>query len=194
MRGHTNLPFIRHRLVDTEVDLGGQVMKCTASGALKLGQVVVLTGTRTVATSTTLADHSLVCGVVVGGANFDNKIVVNSALYNGNAAADNGEDVLVQFSGICYVICAAAIVVGTTVIPDTVTAGRVKTSAALAGALGTLAIAAGGVAVTSTAANGAIITGAGSLTGDGYFRAVGKLLQASGSANDIRPILLTLGA
>lgn len=211
MRGETNLPVLGHRVDD--VDIGGHTMRCTAAAAVKLGDIVYLSGTRTVNKSTTLSNHKLIVGVVVGGANTEMKYVTDSAQYNVLTVADANELVLIQYSGIAYVIAAAAIAVGVPLIPDTSTAGRVKAAADLAGAagdlavsaltVGTLAIAAGAVGVTSTAANGAIIEGApgggvlsgtAGLSGDGYFRGVGRLLEASSNAGDIRAALLNIGA
>lgn len=211
MRGVTNFPYIEHRIPETNVSLGGLVMRCTAAAALKLGDVVYLSGTRTVNKSNSVSNHSLVCGVVVGGYNTEMQIVTDPAAYNVLVAADQDESVIVQVNGICYIIAKAAITVGKAVIPDTTDAGKVKEAAAItgAGAIGTLAatkgtlqVGADSTPVTSTAANGDILTGAPALTGaptvtmsgDGFFRGVGKLLQASSADGDIRPILLTLGA
>lgn len=194
MHKPTNLPWIAHRIPSTDAEIGGAVMICTAAAALKLGDVVYLSGTRTVNKSATVGNHALVCGVVVGGTNTGMQADYNAANYNSIVAADANEQVLVQYNGIALVICKAAITIGRTVIPDTTDAGKVKDSAVLTSTVGTLVVDSGATPVTSTAANGAIISGAPAVAGDGFFRAVGKLLQASGADGDIRPCLLTIGA
>lgn len=172
---------------------GGVVLPFTAAGALNVGDIVWISADMTVNKSNVAADHQKVIGVVVAGphssplassAAASNNPAWMEPVYDPNqiaagvaASLNAGDQVLVCVLGIAYVVTAAAIAAGVGLVPDTVTPGRVK-------AASDPAVAAGATAVTSTAANGAIITG------DGFRRGCGKLLEASGGAGVAKRALI----
>jgi hypothetical protein len=126
--------------------LGGDVIRLKAAAALKAGQVVYLSADFTVNISATLTDHDEAVGIVVGGENTNMQVLEDPSAYNSFTVADANEDVLVQISGVAYVITDAAIAVGLKVIPDTVTAGRVKAGTTAGLIVGKLLEASTGVA------------------------------------------------
>jgi hypothetical protein len=187
---------------DARLSIGGAVIKMKAAAALKLWDVVYLSAALTVNKSATVGNHSKRIGVVVGGANTDNTVVTDSALYDSMTVADADEDVLVQVAGIAYVIAGGTVNAGDRVIPDTGTAGRVKAGAVITATAANPTQAAssvdsGAVAVTSTAANGNIITngaitaGAITMAGDGMNTILGVMLEGA-TAGQIKRCLLTL--
>lgn len=157
-----------------DMDAGGccgDVFRYNANVALNIGDAVhLISGTANKVTkTTTTADHGRVVGVVVGGAKTYMQIITDPGAYNVVQAAAIGEQVLVLFDGIIYVIAGGTIAEGDNIRLDTGTAGRVIATVAqsiaapaisgapaLTGApdKGTLAIAAGATPVTSAAANG----------------------------------------
>ena len=181
---------------DSRAKVGGTVVQFKAGAALKLGDVVYISAADTVNKSTTAADHRKRIGVVVGGAHTNDEVVDDSTLYNVSTAADADEDVLVLVFGIAYVTVAGALSAGDLIIPDTVTAGRVKAGADISVGIGTLdaTIDAGAVAVTSSGANGAIatVTGSPSIAGDTANRALGMMLEASTVAGQVRRAIIYL--
>lgn len=171
---------------------GGMVIPFTASGDLKAGDAVYLSAAATVAKSTTASNHDKVIGIVIGGDSLGGDVVDDSALV-GTIVALSGAKVQVLVQGVGYVVTAAAIAAGVSIVADTVTAGRVKASAAVTatGANPTQAastIDAGATGVTSSGANGAIITngaitqGAVTVAGAGMGRIIGRMLNASSGA------------
>lgn len=135
MRGTTNLPYVRHEPLGADVAaeyVGGQVIRALAGAALLIGDVVYWSAANTVNKSATTAAYAAFAGVVVGGANTFFQCIDNDADL-GITAADTGEEVLVQISGIAWVLAAAATAAGATVGVVT-TSGRVDDSTATAGA------------------------------------------------------------
>lgn len=183
---------------------GGDCIQFTANGTLKLGDVVYLSSSTTVAISVTGSNHDKVIGVVVGGQALGSSAVNDDAALVGTTAATNGQTVIVLVRGVAYVVLAGTIAAGVSIVADTTTAGRVKAATALTGSganptqanptQAASTIDAGATAVTSSAANGAIITngaitagaitqGAVSLAGEGTGRIIGRLLQNGAVTN-----------
>lgn len=166
--------------------VSGVVIEYTANAALKLGEAVYTQAAGVVDKSTTLGNHSLVAGVVVGGDNTNMQAVSDSGLINSLTAADAGERVLVLVCGIYWVISGGAITAGAQIVLDTATAGRVKAATTIAVSATGLTINSGATPVTSSAANGAIIGGTGTVSGDDIGRSFGRILEAAAGAAEIK--------
>lgn len=169
---------------DAGVSVGGRVISAVALGTLTLGQAVCwISGTdRGVNTSTAAAVHRGFAGIVVGGtrlmAGSGNFACANErGDYGVLQAATVNQEVLIQIDGIAFAIMAGGYAVGTVLVPDTGTAGRVLTAA-------DIGVTTGATAVTSSAANGA-----GTVTGING-RGIGKLLEVSTLAGQVRAIHL----
>lgn len=159
---------------------GGIVLpfKNGSGGTLLLGDSVFISADRSVSKSVTAADHTKRVGIVVGGQQTGFEANNNLGEYGVRVAANNGEVVMVCVQGVSYVICDAAIGAGVAVAPSTTVAGRVRPA--------TLpTITAGATAVTSSAANGA-----GTISGDGFNRILGTLLEASTGAGQVKLALI----
>lgn len=117
------LTFNRSRQDKNAAEVGGIVETFTAGAALNTGDIVFISAADTVNKSTTQANYVGFAGVVVGGALTNDNITTTTGI----AAAETGQRVLVQVSGIANVVAGGAVTVGTnfSVIPDTGTAGRV---------------------------------------------------------------------
>lgn len=124
----TRFPYLHLSTdADERAEVGGIVLKFKAAADLKLGDCVFLSAAETVNKSTTTGDHDAVVGIVVGGANTNNEVVNQSALYGVAVAANTDEDVLVLVYGIAYVIPDATDNAGDLIIPDdATTAGQVE--------------------------------------------------------------------
>lgn len=173
-KGVSNHHYLGGGIMDGRCRQNGKIERFKGNSALKLGQVVYMQADFTVDVSNSTSDHDKMVGIVVGGELTNYQVIETTTAYNVNAVNAAGGDVLVQTSGIVNIIVAAAIAVGTRLVPDTVTAGRVKAATTVtqgAGGLGTLVVAgapaigtldatidAGATPVTSSAANGAVAT------------------------------------
>lgn len=183
----------------------GDVIQLTASGTLKIGDVVYYSAASTVAKSATGSNHDKIAGVVIGGQSTYDSIIDDSALV-GTTAATDGQRVLVLLHGIAYVVVAAAIAAGVAIVADTATAGRVKAATAHTATAAdptqatttqvNSTVPAGATPVTSSAANGAIITagaitngaitaGAITVAGEGNNRIIGKVINAGAGAASV---------
>lgn len=175
---------------------GGVILPFAAAAALNVGDVVWISADMTVNKSVVPADHQKLIGVVVGGARSSPLFQATGAPTNIDAiepvydpvaiaagivaAGAVGETVFVCVLGMCYVICDAVIAAGLRLSPSVTVAGRVRPST-------DPVISAGAVAVTSSAANGA-----GTVSGDGFGRGVGKLLEASGGIGQVKRAFISL--
>lgn len=157
---------------------GGVVFPFKAGGALLLGDSVYISADRTVNKSAVAADHTKRVGIVVGGQQTGFECNNNLGEYGVRVAANATEIVLVCLQGVSYVICDAAIAAGLPISPSVTVAGRVRPATVPV-------VAAGAVAVTSAVANGA-----GSITGDGFNRILGMLLEASTGAGQVKLALI----
>lgn len=183
-KGVSNFGYIGSGVHYARGRIGGRVIRVKGVTAFKPGQLCYWSADETVTvTATATTHHDKVAGVVVGGNLTNYQIIEDSAAYNVITVNDANSDVLVQVDGIAYVICAAAIAVGVRLVPDTATAGRVKAATAM-----DATVDAGGVAVTSSAANGGIVTP----TGDSFGFVIGKLIEASGGAAQVKRALLSV--
>ena len=217
--GLTGLPWILggpedapSSTIDATDMMGGRVIRAIAAATLKIGDVVFWSASRKVdKTPTATTNHYKVAGVVVSGKNFHNEVPHDASIV-GSTAALVDEEVIVCFSGVCFVVADAAIAAGVPIAPSTTVAGRVRPATALAAAaagLGTLAvaaaelsIAAGATPVTSTAANGTIISVAGdgltgalaaaALSGDLLDVKIGRIIEAATDAADVRLALINV--
>lgn len=169
---------------DVGITVGGRVISAIALGTLTLGQAVCwIAGTdRGVNTSTAVGVHRAFAGIVVGGtrlmAGSGNFACANDrADYGVIQAATVNQEVLIQIDGVAFAIVAGANAVGTVLVPDTTTAGRVLAAA-------DVGVTAGATAVTSSAANGA-----GTVTGING-RGIGKQIEISTLAGQVRAIHL----
>lgn len=159
---------------------GGIVLpfKNGSGGTLLLGDSVFISADRSVSKSILPADHTRRVGIVVGGQQTGFECNNNLGEYGSRVAANATEVVLVCIEGVSYVICDAAIAAGVPIAPSTTVAGRVRPA--------TLpVVAAGAVAVTSSAANGA-----GTVSGDGFSRIHGTMLEASTGAGQVKLALI----
>lgn len=104
---------------------GGAVVEATASGALLIGDAVLISAADTVLKTATGTNHKNRLGIVVGGqATFGRVLTGSDAV--GFPAAASGEFVLVQISGIAWAVADAAIAaIMTKLRLGTTTAGRV---------------------------------------------------------------------
>lgn len=187
-KGVTNNNYVGSGIQYGKARLGGSVIRLKAGVALKLGDAVYCSADETVSKSATSSNHDEVMGVVVGGENTNFQVIEDSAAYNVMTAADANEDVLIQISGICYVICAAAIAAGQRLVLDTGTAGRAKAAADVtvtstgltitgAPAIGTLAVS-GAPAIGTLVVSGAPAIGTLDATVD-----AGAVAVTSSAAN-----------
>lgn len=104
--------------------VGGVTHLFTASGALLVGDAVYLSAPGTVAKSATAANYAGFVGFVAGGTATGNRI--NSPV--GASAAADGQQVVVQISGVARAIVGATgFTAGTdfTAVPSAATAGRI---------------------------------------------------------------------
>lgn len=104
---------------------GGNCIEMVASGALLIGDAVLVSAADTVLKTVTTTDHKNRLGIVVGGATTFMQVLTGSDAV-GLAAAASGEKVLVQIRGIAWVTADAAIAaIMTKLRLGTTTAGRV---------------------------------------------------------------------
>ena len=150
----SNFPFLTGEVVDKfaagDVAVGGIVIKLVAAGALNVGDFVFLSAAGKVNKSNTPANYQAAVGVVVGGKNTGMQCFTDwAAAAQISATSADNDEVLVQISGIAYVVSDAAVAVAAWVGPPATTAGRVDDGAnAVAGQrLGKALAAAGGAAV-----------------------------------------------
>lgn len=127
----SNFPYVRHSEDDLMGGLfavpGGEVAHFKAGGALNVGDVVVYSAALTVNKTTTVGDHDMIAGVVVGGARTFFEALSRKEDYNVIQAAASGEEVMVLYNGFAFCIFDAAVsAIGDYLIPSTTTAGRVK--------------------------------------------------------------------
>ena len=123
----TNLPWLLvNDELGGEIAAGGILLQAKAAAALNIGDCVFVSAAGTVNKSTTAGDHTEVCGIVVGGRNFERHAIQRTADV-GKAAAATGGEVFVCISGLCYGVAQAGIAVGVSIKPDVTTAGRVLT-------------------------------------------------------------------
>lgn len=132
----SNFNYITHRKRDGDVaPVGGIVLPFLAAATLLVGDVVFLSAANTVNKSATSADYIKFIGVVVGGRQLYGEVIdpdINQTSVVGQTAALVGEEVLVQITGIAYVVCAAAVAIAAPLQVVT-TSGRVDDPAAVAG-------------------------------------------------------------
>ena len=130
MYGTTNLPWIRHEPADADDAteyVGGHVVRLVAaSTTLNTGDCVYLSAAKTVDKSSTTANYVSFIGVVVGGESTHYQCVSKEADV-GIEAALAGKGVLVQITGIAWVLTAAAYDLGDALQVAT-TAGAVDDS------------------------------------------------------------------
>jgi hypothetical protein len=130
----TNLPYTKHSSdSDGIADIGGATVEFTAGAALNLGDAVFLSAANTVNKDT--ASGAKFVGIVVGGAQLKGYINTEQNKYGVIQAAATNERVIVQRSGIAYVLTEAAYAAGTHLIPSTTTAGRMLTNVTRAQAM-----------------------------------------------------------
>lgn len=103
-----------------------------AADTLLVGDVVFCSDDGTVNKSDTAADYVAFVGVVVGGTKTGLTVSNNLADVGVVEAADEDEEVIVQCSGVTYVVSAAALAVGVPLQVVT-TAGRVDDAVFVAG-------------------------------------------------------------
>lgn len=109
----------------TPVGGGGLCLIATASGALNVGDAVQLSAVDTVTKTIVTADHDQRIGIVVGGTQTGMRALVGSDAL-GIAAAADGEQVLVQYSGVAWAVADAnTVAAGDKVKLGETTAGRV---------------------------------------------------------------------
>jgi|SRR6478736_2408542 len=132
----THLPYVGLGVDGDDIGVptyGGQIARYTASGVLKVGDIVYVSAANTVAKSNTQANYATFAGVVVGSlSDFDGATVNDDSNLLG-ASLTSGATVLVQISGIAKVVADAAITVGTRISQGATTAGRVDDTAFTAG-------------------------------------------------------------
>lgn len=121
----TNHGFIELDEADKGYSLpGGIVKRFKASGALNIGDAVLLSAADTVTKTTTTTNHKNRMGIVVGGTATGMRVMQGSTLIGLAAAADT-QDVLVCISGICYGIAdGTTVALGDKLRLGTGTAGR----------------------------------------------------------------------
>lgn len=171
----------------TALSPGGPCRVYTAHQALAWGDMVYLTlGGRVGKSLESSLYQSFFAGVVVGGTTTNMQASTDSGLI-GVAMSAKGEQVLVQYSGICYVSCdTTGILIGNQLSAGRTTAGRARGDAVISGAwtVPGLAIKAGasvlvkavnvtqtvvaGVPGTATAANLDMAALAGTVTAGAY--------------------------
>lgn len=140
------LKFCRDSDVGASNAIGGAIEQYDSAGSLYTGQVVFMDASSQVNVSTTASKYAGYLGVVVGGklTGTDN-VVYGTGVQVTNAA---GQPVYVQITGNALVVAGGTVTPGThfSVVPDTVTAGRViagTTVATIVGATVTAGAAAG---------------------------------------------------
>lgn len=104
---------------------GGTIAEFVASGALNIGDAVLVSAADTVLKTITTTNHKNRLGIVVGG-KATNMFALTGSDALGFPAAASGEPVLVQISGIAWAVADAAIAaIMTKLRLGTTTAGRV---------------------------------------------------------------------
>lgn len=145
----THFPYIGLGLDAEDVGVptqGGTVIRATASGVLKVGDIVYLSAANTVAKSNTQANYVTFVGVVVGGlSDFDGAVVNDDSNLFG-ASLTTGTTVLVQISGVARVIADAAVAAGVRIGQGATTAGRVDDTVFTAGQMAGLSLTAAALA------------------------------------------------
>ncbi len=134
----TNFPYVKSKDTDADVAVGGRCIEIATAGALKLGELVVLSAASTVNKSNTAADDVKRVGIVVGGDLTGMRAVSDKAAYGVQVVTSAGGKALVQVDGLTYTIADAAIAATGALTLGTTTAGRVK--AAVIGTTGAGAI------------------------------------------------------
>lgn len=130
----TNFPYIKHSSdSDALADIGGATIGFKAGGTLKLGDAVCLTAADTVNKSTVAGDIVNFVGIVVGGAQLGGYINTEKNKYGVLTAALVNERVVVQRTGIAYVVTDAAYAVGVSLVPSGAVAGSMITNAGVRG-------------------------------------------------------------
>lgn len=104
---------------------GGIVVEMTASGALNVGDAVLVSAANTVLKTVTTTDHKNRLGIVVGGYKTGMRAMAESAAVGFEAAA-TGQQVLVQISGIAWGVADEAILIMSKLKLGEATAGRLK--------------------------------------------------------------------
>jgi hypothetical protein len=126
---------------------GGEVIRCLADAALKIGDVVYWSSPLSVNKSATVTNYASFAGVVVGGEALGaDEVFLDGSLVDTTAAAADGDWVLIQTTGVAYVIAGAAIASVGPVIASAVTSGRIASGTTAGQMLGTLLEAAAGAA------------------------------------------------
>lgn len=121
----TNHGYLKPAAEEGSAKLGGRVVEMTASGALLIGDAVLVSAADTVLKTETTTDHKNRLGIVVGGTATNMKVLSGSDAV-GLAAAASGEQVLVQIDGIAYGVAdVTTIAVGDKLKLGSTTAGRV---------------------------------------------------------------------
>lgn len=138
---------------DARGGAGGDTIVLKSASALKIGDVVYVSASKTVAKSTIQADYQKFAGVVVGGgSDFGmDPAIFDTGSVGLTAVAAAAKSAVVQINGIANVVAGAAIAVGDKVTGDTGTAGRVLSGA---GAIAGQII---GQAITAAVAAGDVI-------------------------------------
>jgi len=139
------LKFSRDGLTAAYNNIGGEVINCQSGQALNTGDIVYTGANSKVLKSTTASNYAGYVGVVVGGKLTGSDNIV----YGTGIPVTNATDqlVYVQISGNALVVDGGTVTPGThfSVVPDTVTAGRViagATAATIVGATVTAGVAA----------------------------------------------------
>lgn len=160
----TNFGFVKHAEDEGSAKPGGPVFEMTASGALNVGDAVLISAEDTVLKTEVTANHKNRIGIVVGGTQTGMRALSGSDAL-GLAAAADGEQVLVQYAGIAWAVAdTATVAVGDKLKLGSTTAGRLMD----------------GTDTTDLAAG---ITGS----------IVGSALSASAAAGDAIKVLIALG-
>jgi len=138
----TNHGFVKEAEEEGSAKPGGRVVEFTGSGALNIGDAVLVSAADTVLKTVTATNHKNRLGIVVGGKRTNMKVLSGSDAL-GLAAAADGEQVLVQIDGIAWGVAdTATVAVGDKLKLGTTTAGRLldgaDTTDAVAGITGSI--------------------------------------------------------
>lgn len=127
----TNLPYIKGKDSDADIAIGGRCIEIACSGALKLGELVVVSAARTVNKSATAGNAIKRVGIVVGGDLTGMRAIADKDQYGVLTVTSANGRALIQIDGLVYTIADAAIAAaGTQLALSAVVAGRVADAGA----------------------------------------------------------------